>query len=275
MHYTPADKTFSFSLLAWYGNVGFWLAVTFLGAVHCYFYALLVNNKVEDFLSALGWLSLRWPLWIFFTPYIAKLTCRYLHHKEQRPALIKQFALVVLLAGSLAAILLAIAKFASPQHSGAFFKLFYLALLKEVPLASMVTVALTAGFAYWHKCHQSEQTDALVVTTSKGTCKVETAALVHVKAAGNFMELHTQDGQKYLYRSTLKQLQQKLNQDIFVQVHRSALVNKLKVVEVLGGKVDPVLQMSNGEQVCVSRSFAKQFRDDSRHSTFKQAFLAN
>lgn len=60
------------------------------------------------------------------------------------------------------------------------------------------------------------------------TACVDVRAIDWVDAAGDYMCVHA-DGDTYVLRGTMKRLEQLLNPDIFVRVHRSAIVNRNRV----------------------------------------------
>ncbi len=77
-----------------------------------------------------------------------------------------------------------------------------------------------------------------------------------VDAAGDYMCLHCQDGQTHILRKTMKELEQELDPQLFVRVHRSAIVNTKqisKLVTQVSGEY--LLVLENGQELKVSRSY--------------------
>ena len=75
------------------------------------------------------------------------------------------------------------------------------------------------------------------------------------KASG-IRALHCQDGQTHILRKTMKELEQELDPNLFVRVHRSAIVNTKqisKLVTQVSGEY--LLVLDNGQELKVSRSY--------------------
>jgi two-component system LytT family response regulator len=62
---------------------------------------------------------------------------------------------------------------------------------------------------------------------AKTTC-VDVDAIDWIDAAGDYMCVHA-DGNTHVLRGTMKHLEELLNPEIFVRVHRSAIVNRHRV----------------------------------------------
>lgn len=83
---------------------------------------------------------------------------------------------------------------------------------------------------------------------------VELADVQWLRASGNYVELHA-PGKTYLYRETLSKLEQQLDAEQFVRIHRSIIVNRRSVRELRplqGG--DYEVALSDGERLRLSRS---------------------
>lgn len=81
---------------------------------------------------------------------------------------------------------------------------------------------------------------------------IEEHEIILLEAAGNYVCLRTRH-QNIIIRETLKQLLSRLP-PVFVQVHRSMLINLLHVKKVMHAAVSRV-QMSDGTEVRLSRRF--------------------
>jgi two-component system LytT family response regulator len=83
---------------------------------------------------------------------------------------------------------------------------------------------------------------------------VELADVQWLRASGNYVELHA-PGKTYLYRETLSKLEQQLDPQQFVRIHRSIIVNRRSVRELRplqGG--DYEVALVDGERLRLSRS---------------------
>jgi two-component system LytT family response regulator len=64
------------------------------------------------------------------------------------------------------------------------------------------------------------------------TAYVSVDDLLWIGAADYYAELHTRDGRKHLLRETMRNLEERLDPNQFVRVHRSAIVNTGAVAEI-------------------------------------------
>lgn len=98
--------------------------------------------------------------------------------------------------------------------------------------------------------------ESLAVKEHGEIIRVSVASVQWVDAAGDYMCLHCSDGQTHILRKTMKELEQELDPNLFVRVHRSAIVNTKqisKLVTQTSGEYLLVLQ--NGQELKVSRSY--------------------
>ena len=80
--------------------------------------------------------------------------------------------------------------------------------------------------------------------------------ITHIEADGNYVQVHTEVGKKYLIRKALSSLEAELDPSLFVRVHRSCILNTLHIQEMhpkSHGDLFAVLK--NGEKVLVSRRY--------------------
>ena len=81
-------------------------------------------------------------------------------------------------------------------------------------------------------------------------------SIVFIEADGNYVKVHIDSGKSYLLRKSLTHLEEELDPTLFVRVHRSTLLNKLKITEMhpkSHGDLYAILQ--NGNRVLVSRRY--------------------
>ena len=64
----------------------------------------------------------------------------------------------------------------------------------------------------------------LVVRTGGKTVFLRADEIEWVEASGNYVNLHA-NGQVYVLRDSMKNMESKLDQELFVRIHRSAIVN--------------------------------------------------
>ncbi|EIW88478.1 response regulator in two-component regulatory system [Alishewanella agri BL06] len=97
-------------------------------------------------------------------------------------------------------------------------------------------------------CNQTKS--QLVFQTGNSELIFQEQEIILIEAAGNYLCLHTRH-ENYIIRNTLKELLAKLP-PLFVQVHRSAIVNILHVKQVVTSS-SLHLVLSNNRQVKISR----------------------
>ena len=98
--------------------------------------------------------------------------------------------------------------------------------------------------------------ESLAVKEQGEIVRVPVATIQWVDAAGDYMCLHCQDGQTHILRKTMKELEQEVDPNLFVRVHRSAIVNTKqisKLVTQVSGEY--LLVLDNGQELKVSRSY--------------------
>jgi DNA-binding LytR/AlgR family response regulator len=90
------------------------------------------------------------------------------------------------------------------------------------------------------------------VMTGTGRTQVALEDIECLEADRNYINVHTAQ-RSYLLRQTLASLEQSLNSEVFLRVHRSVIVNRRKIRERRNGGV---LVLDSGRTVRVSRAFA-------------------
>lgn len=84
------------------------------------------------------------------------------------------------------------------------------------------------------------------------TVFIEEQEIIMLEAAGNYVCLHTRH-QSIIVRETLKDLVKRLP-PIFIQVHRSILINLLHIKQVVNASISRIV-LSNGNEVRLSRRY--------------------
>lgn len=103
---------------------------------------------------------------------------------------------------------------------------------------------------------QDKYPDAISIKDSGEITRVHVSTIDWVDAAGDYMCIHTNDGQTHILRRTMKELEQELDPRIFVRVHRSAIVNVKTIAKLqMLANGEHQLMLTNGQSVKVSRSY--------------------
>ncbi|MFC4654320.1 MULTISPECIES: LytR/AlgR family response regulator transcription factor [Rheinheimera] len=98
--------------------------------------------------------------------------------------------------------------------------------------------------------------EAISIKDSGEITRVPVTAIDWVDAAGDYMCIHTKDGQTHILRRTMKELEQELDPKLFVRVHRSAIVNVNTIAKLqMLANGEHQLMLTNGQAVKVSRSY--------------------
>jgi two-component system, LytTR family, response regulator len=75
--------------------------------------------------------------------------------------------------------------------------------------------------------------------------------IYYCEARGRTSLIYLVGGDVLCVTKTLKQLQAKLDKDVFLRVHRNTLINRYQIKEILDYK-QPVIILNNGAEVIVS-----------------------
>jgi two-component system, LytTR family, response regulator len=87
---------------------------------------------------------------------------------------------------------------------------------------------------------------------------LDSADIDWIEAAGVYVHLHV-GPKSYLYRATLGQLQERLDPTLFVRIHRSAMVNTDRILELQPRTHgDYVVILKNGTELTLSRGYRAQ-----------------
>ncbi len=96
----------------------------------------------------------------------------------------------------------------------------------------------------------------IVVRTGGKTVFLRTDEVDWVEASGNYVRLHT-NGEAHVLRESMKNMEAKLDNDLFVRIHRSAIVNVDRIRELqpwFHGEYVVILQ--DGTRLMASRVFS-------------------
>lgn len=102
----------------------------------------------------------------------------------------------------------------------------------------------------------------IILVTDLNQQKVSLAVkdIIYFSSNSPYVNIH-HTSKKYLFGETLKSLQQQLNSDLFVRVHKSHIVNLQMVASYQSRQNgDYDLSLSNGEVIRISRNYAADFK---------------
>lgn len=107
---------------------------------------------------------------------------------------------------------------------------------------------------------QSKQTAEFWVKSLGEFVRVSQDNIIRFQAERDYVRIHV-SGTSYLYQETLTSLEQRLDSDEFIRIHRSNIVKRTAIVKI---KKTPfsemVIVLSDGSEVRVGRTYSKNMR---------------
>lgn len=108
---------------------------------------------------------------------------------------------------------------------------------------------------------ESSQPKTIAIKDGDAYTILPEADIEWVDAAGDYMCVHAA-GETHILRSTMKNLLEDLNGDLFKRVHRSTIVNLARIKQVIPHtKGDYFLRLDNDERIKVSRNYRDAIKD--------------
>ena len=103
--------------------------------------------------------------------------------------------------------------------------------------------------------------ERIVVRSGQKINMIQVSEIVYFRAEGGYVRIFT-DSVKFLKEETMKYFQLHLPEKQFVRVHRSYLVNTVKILRIeLYEKQNQLLTLSNGDKIKISASGYKRLRE--------------
>src|SRR5256885_11373069 len=108
---------------------------------------------------------------------------------------------------------------------------------------------------------QTIRRDRFVIRTDGRYVMLKPREIEFVEAAGNYLQLHVGDKQ-YTVRETMSSLEARLDNQRFVRIHRSTLIN-LDYVKELEATFhgEYVITLRSGERVTLSRTYRSKLEE--------------
>ena len=104
-------------------------------------------------------------------------------------------------------------------------------------------------------------TDRIFIQKGRESICILANDIISITSSTPYIAIRTKD-KKYLHSETLKSVQDKLNGNQFVRIHKSSIIQIDKVISYtsrLNGDYDILMQ--NGELLRLSRNYVKEFRE--------------
>jgi len=148
------------------------------------------------------------------------------------------------------------------------YKFFSYTLAHDLYKLLIVYTSFVLGYKYFSTLTQITEIKAskptlesIVINNGKENAIINIEDILQISSATPYIFIHLEN-KKYLHSETLKSICNVLDSNVFVRVHKSTVVNTSKVRSFksrLNGDYD--LQLTNGEMVRLSRTYAADFKN--------------
>ncbi len=98
----------------------------------------------------------------------------------------------------------------------------------------------------------------IAITTNTGLTFVRRSEIIYCLSDGSYTHIYLEGGQKLTVSKNLKEVTATLNDDQFVRIHNSHLINLNHTCNFINNSHNCVV-MSNGEELAVARNRKKEF----------------
>ena len=192
---------------------------------YCMVYQAVVSASTPDlFKSLVLWLR-EWGIWLLTTPLVFKALTRYESVGRRLASALPWAAAIVLICVA--------------------FPVFFDYVTETRGALSSMTIylprcaaALVVVYLVWRAFLRNKAVtpnrsypETLLVSKGADECLVKVERVQHLSAAGNYVEVHA-DGQLYIIRATMKQVEALLPPSQFVRIHRSHIVNIHEIARI-------------------------------------------
>lgn len=103
---------------------------------------------------------------------------------------------------------------------------------------------------------QEDYPQHIIIRTGSEIIRVDTNSIYSIEAAGDYMCFSCRGGKTYIVRKTMKKLQDELDPQQFIRIHRSNMVNRDSITTVTNDENGEVSVHLNNDQIFkVSRRY--------------------
>jgi len=131
-------------------------------------------------------------------------------------------------------------------------------VLESVPGQGPDLTALLKNVA---KLTQGQYSDSIFVQKSDKYFRISASEVLYLEASGDYTIIST-GSEQYLSSNGISKLEEKLDPNAFIRIHRSTIINQNHLKEIEkhfnGGLI---VKMDNGKTFPVSRSYVKKIRE--------------
>jgi two-component system, LytTR family, response regulator len=103
---------------------------------------------------------------------------------------------------------------------------------------------------------KSQSMDLLLIPHQKGVLAKRPEEIVRVEGHSNYSKIYFDSEKPLLVSKVLMWFETRLPEKMFVRVHRSHLVNRMHVANIVGKRT---AILNNGETICISRRKKNSF----------------
>ena len=206
-------------------------------------------------------------IWLLFIPIISLLHRVFQQTKPKGLAQIISFVLVTSVIHLMVVSVITWA-FSILFFEGRYdlYKVFSYTLAQD--FYKMVVVYACFAFVHFHfsastapvQQNQKQWLAQLMVQQGRNKTVVFVNQITKITSATPYITIHTGD-KEYLHTDTLKAFYQKIDSEMFIQIHKTTIVNLQMIAAVksrLNGDYD--LQLKNGEHLRLSRTYVEAFK---------------
>ncbi|MGN7864342.1 LytTR family DNA-binding domain-containing protein [Chryseobacterium sp. 22458] len=147
------------------------------------------------------------------------------------------------------------------------FKFFSYTLTHDFSIAVLIYAGFVLGYQYLPVrkpdavyTEKATVSPTFVIHNGKDNVIIHTEDIIQITSATPYVSIHLEN-KRYLHSETLKSMLEQLDDQVFIRVHKSAVVNLSKIRSFksrLNGDYD--LQMTDGTLVRLSRTYASEFK---------------
>ncbi len=244
------DSRFCFHLLLAWGCV-------FAGALlYCILHGLVAGDFAFEPGLMLRWAFVHWGAWPLLLP-----ACFWLIRFVERRASIR---LGVLLAAPAAVLGAALFAYSADTALGGSWT-FTAAVYRMAPIAGgTYLLFVAAGFWILYPSLRSARTkdapvpndDPVSLPVWKGRVRTRISArdIEWARAARNYVEFFI-DGNSFIMRTSMAELEDLLPDELFLRAHRSYLVNRDMIAGLHGGRTRPSIVVRSGSRLPVGKTY--------------------
>ncbi len=103
---------------------------------------------------------------------------------------------------------------------------------------------------------EESHAEAIIIRSGCETIRLNFQTINSIEAAGDYMCFNCLNGKTHVVRKTMKQLEDELNPDQFIRIHRSNMINKSKISRLSDdANGDLMVILDNGQSLKVSRRY--------------------